>query len=270
MIKFFAVVVALPRWVLALLAADGLNVPSDWWFVHLISGLFGIGMCILEGVALAYILGAMAKKRDTTFIILVSTMILSFIGVLTPSIYSRATNLVVADVLSNYALWIWSLCVGVSTFSTVMATGYAESIIENKETQNEVATQMQEEISKWQQAYQVLQEKLNNVQSKCEADTEKCNRLQIWAEELQESVKGLQQENEALQQIIDDDAEIQKTVDKLIQLFRVSGTVSHKVAGTILGITRQGVDAHLKRLESLGIIENRNGHGVVVLKEEQK
>lgn len=52
-IKFAAVVVALPRWVLALLAADGYAVPASWAWVHAVSAVFGSAMCVLEGIAIA-------------------------------------------------------------------------------------------------------------------------------------------------------------------------------------------------------------------------
>ena len=132
-IKFAAVVVALPRWVLALLAADGYAVPASWAWVHAVSAVFGSAMCVLEGIAIAYILGALVRAQGKQIVIL-GTLTLStcatFAGVLTPSIYSRVTGAQISAVLPAWGTWAWAACVAMSTVATVASVGYAQAVAE--------------------------------------------------------------------------------------------------------------------------------------------
>ena len=132
-IKVAAVVVALPRWVLALLAADGYAVPASWAWVHAVSAVFGSAMCVLEGIAIAYILGALVRAVGRQVAIL-GTLTLAtcatFAGVLTPSIYSRVTGAEIRAVLPAWGTWVWAACVALSTIATVGAVGYAQAVAE--------------------------------------------------------------------------------------------------------------------------------------------
>lgn len=131
LIKFFAVVTALPRWVIALLAADGLTIPQDWTWVHVASGFFGAGMTVLEGVAIAYVFSALAQQgKRKSLQALTVLMLVSFIGVLAPSVYSRVVLQSIGDVLPAWALWVWAVCVPSSTILTVAAVGDAQSAID--------------------------------------------------------------------------------------------------------------------------------------------
>jgi hypothetical protein len=131
-IKLAAVTAALPRWTLALLAADGFVIPASWGWVHAVSAMFGAAMCILEGVAIAYVLAAFTSasgKQSSILAGLTSLVFVSFAGVLAPSIYSRVVGLPVGAILPAWALWSWALCVALTTILTVAAVGYAQAII---------------------------------------------------------------------------------------------------------------------------------------------
>lgn len=143
-IKVAAVVVALPRWVLALLAADGFTVPASWTWVHAVSAIFGAAMTILEGVAIAYILGAMVKAHGRQMVILgalTAGTCVTFAGVLTPSIYSRVTGEEIKVILPALGTWAWSACVALSTIATLAAVGYGQAIEEGDLSWQSVARQ---------------------------------------------------------------------------------------------------------------------------------
>jgi hypothetical protein len=150
-IKVAAVVVALPRWVLALLAADGYAVPASWAWVHAVSAVFGSAMCVLEGIAIAYILGALVRAQGKQIVIL-GTLTLAtcatFAGVLTPSIYSRVTGAEIRAVLPAWGTWIWAACVALSTIATVGAVGYAQAVAEGDAAWRMVAGQWHAEAER--------------------------------------------------------------------------------------------------------------------------
>jgi len=150
-IKFAAVFVALPRWVLALLAADGYAVPASWVWVHAISAIFGSLMCVLEGIAIAYILGALVRAQEKQTAILAALTFATcatFTGVLTPSIYSRVTGAEIRAVLPAWGTWAWATCVAMSTITTVGAVGYAQAIAEGNASWRTIAAQKSAEAEK--------------------------------------------------------------------------------------------------------------------------
>jgi hypothetical protein len=132
LIKVSAVIVAMPRWVLALLAADGFSVPNTWVWVHGVSAVFGAMMTILEGIAIAYVLGALvkAKGRQATLLgLLTIATCATFAGVLTPSVYARVTGEEIKLVLPAGWVWFWAGCVAMSTVATVASVGYAQAVV---------------------------------------------------------------------------------------------------------------------------------------------
>lgn len=93
-IKIAAVVTAIPRWVVALMAAEGLAVPPGWlqWWV-IFSAISAVGMAIVEGLAFSYVFSAIKKSwqlKNTAHLWALSALgILSaafFVAMIAPSI----------------------------------------------------------------------------------------------------------------------------------------------------------------------------------------
>lgn len=130
-IKFFAVVTATPRWVAALLAAEGLRIPPEWgtWWLPL-SALMSAGMAVVEGWAFAYVFQAWRNQGDRKSDRLLWLALLSaalFVIVLAPYVAASVSGATVSAVLSApWALWLWSSAVAASTIAIVAAVGFAQ------------------------------------------------------------------------------------------------------------------------------------------------
>ena len=70
-IKIAAVVTAAPRWMIALLVAEGFILPDAWlgWWI-VVSAVLSLGMAVVEGMAFSYIFtpAKITKKRRETVI----------------------------------------------------------------------------------------------------------------------------------------------------------------------------------------------------------
>ena len=131
-IKLAAVVTAAPRWIVALLAAEGLHLPPEWagWWLP-VSALSALGMAVVEGVAFAYVLAAWKAARQQrqviTLAVLAVVSAVLFIAMLTPSIAASVRGLTVGEWLANdAALTAWAATVAASTIAIVASVGYAE------------------------------------------------------------------------------------------------------------------------------------------------
>ena len=131
-IKLAAVVTAAPRWIVALLAAEGLHLPPEWagWWLP-VSALSALGMAVVEGVAFAYVLAAWKAARQqrqvVTLAVLAVVSAVLFVGMLTPSIAASVRGLTVGEWLANdAALTAWAATVAASTIAIVASVGYAE------------------------------------------------------------------------------------------------------------------------------------------------
>lgn len=132
LIKIAAVTTAIPRWVVALLSAEGLIMPAawhDWWIVF--SALSAVGMAIVEGVAFAYVFNAWRNCKQVgqgrILVGLAAFSALLFVALLTPSIAANVRGLTLgAWITSDAALSAWSGIVAASTISIVASIGYAE------------------------------------------------------------------------------------------------------------------------------------------------
>lgn len=130
-IKISAVITAMPRWINALLAAEGLIMPSEWlyWWLPL-SAIFAAAMAIVEGWAFSYVFSAWRRtsgKAANTLIILATLSAVIFVGVLFPYIASSVRGVTLGEILSNdIALYIWAVCVAASTIAIVASVGYAQ------------------------------------------------------------------------------------------------------------------------------------------------
>jgi hypothetical protein len=130
-IKFCAIITATPRWVIALLHADGLIIPDAWgWWWIIVSALLSVGMAVTEGLAFAYVFNAWRTQTDKTanrlfWFALVSGVV--FVAVLAPSIAASVRDLPLNMILDTpLALWLWTVAVATSTIVIVTSVGYAE------------------------------------------------------------------------------------------------------------------------------------------------
>lgn len=130
-IKVAAILTAAPRWVGALLGAEGFALPADWlaWWVPVSAGL-SAGMALVEGLAFAYVFEAWRNQQDKDgdnllWFALISATI--FVGVLAPYIAASVTHTTLDKILTNgFALAAWSVAVGASTIAIVASVGYAQ------------------------------------------------------------------------------------------------------------------------------------------------
>lgn len=137
-IKICAVITAMPRWVGALLAAEGIMIPEEWrgWWI-VASAIFNAAMAVTEGLAFAYVFNAWRNQKDKNADRLLWLAIASgatFVIVLAPFIAAQVRSVTLAAMLSaDWALWAWSASVAASTIIIVASVGYAQKRSEPKE-----------------------------------------------------------------------------------------------------------------------------------------
>jgi hypothetical protein len=130
-IKICAVITAMPRWVGALLAAEGIMIPEQWrgWWI-VASAIFNAAMAVTEGLAFAYVFNAWRNQKDKNADRLLWLAIASgatFVVVLAPFIAAQVRSVTLAAMLSaDWALWAWSASVAASTIIIVASVGYAQ------------------------------------------------------------------------------------------------------------------------------------------------
>ena len=148
-IKILAVVTATPRWVGALLAAEGLSVPRSWlpWWT-IASVIFAAAMAGVEGWSFAYVFAAWRRAQGRTatrLIILAVASAAVFVVVGAPYVAAQVRSVPIGDVLSaDAALYVWSACVFASTIMIVASVGYAQktpSTTQQRRTVTEPPTQ---------------------------------------------------------------------------------------------------------------------------------
>jgi hypothetical protein len=131
LIKVAAVVTATPRWVQALLAAEGLRIPSEWltWWLPA-SAIMGAAMAFVEGWAFAYVFAAWRNQRDRSSRWLLAMALISagiFVVVVAPYIAASVRQVALGEILAgNLSLYIWSAAVAASTIAIVASVGYAQ------------------------------------------------------------------------------------------------------------------------------------------------
>lgn len=151
-IKVAAILTAAPRWVGALLGAEGFALPTDWlvWWVP-VSAALSAGMALVEGLAFAYVFEAWRNQQDRDgdnllIFALVSAAI--FVGVLAPYIAASVTHTTLDAILVNgWALGAWSVAVGASTIAIVASVGYAQKRKANASQRKQNASPTQENAS---------------------------------------------------------------------------------------------------------------------------
>src|SRR3990167_6419825 len=91
LIKISAVLTATPRWIVALLAAEGLHLPEEWssWWI-IFSALSAAGMAVVEGAAFAFVFNAWKRQQPgrvaTRMLSLALISAALFVLLLTPSV----------------------------------------------------------------------------------------------------------------------------------------------------------------------------------------
>lgn len=146
-IKICAVITAMPRWVGALLAAEGIMIPEQWrgWWI-VASAIFNAAMAVTEGLAFAYVFNAWRNQKDKNADRLLWLAIASgatFVIVLAPFIAAQVRSVTLAAMLSaDWALWAWSASVAASTIIIVASVGYAQ-----KRSIPEVASKKSKELA---------------------------------------------------------------------------------------------------------------------------
>ncbi len=135
-IKVSAVITAMPIWVVARMAAEGLHLPSDWrgWWT-IASALSAVGMAVVEGLAFSYTFQALRQTphlaRARVLGLLIAFSAVLFVLVLMPSIAASVRGQSVNEVLSNdWALFGWAGVVAMSTIAILASVGYAELSLE--------------------------------------------------------------------------------------------------------------------------------------------
>lgn len=131
LIKVAAILTAAPRWVGALLGAEGFSIPSEWlvWWVP-VSAVLSAGMALVEGLAFAYVFEAWRNQQDKDgdklfWFAMLSALI--FVAVLAPYIAASVQGAQLSAVLSApIALYAWLIAVGLSTIAIVASVGYAQ------------------------------------------------------------------------------------------------------------------------------------------------
>jgi hypothetical protein len=149
-IKVAAVITAVPRWVIALLSAEGLIMPTAWhaWWI-VFSALSAVGMAIVEGVAFAYVFNAWRNCKQVgqsrILVVLAGFSAVLFVALLTPSIAASVRGLTLGAWIANNALLtLWAGVVSASTISIVASIGYAERTRQSSDIPVRKATQASE------------------------------------------------------------------------------------------------------------------------------
>ncbi len=130
-IKLLAALTAAPRWVTALVVADG--AAFTWGDARAWAVLSAVLSVLFDGVetyAAAYIMRAWRQSKpgsqaERALFALWLVTLAVLVVVMTPPIYANTTH-TAFDSLPNAVLLAWSICVAASTFLVVGGVGYAE------------------------------------------------------------------------------------------------------------------------------------------------
>lgn len=161
LIKIAAVVTAIPRWVVALMAAEGLGIPVEWrpaWVFF--SAVSAVGMAIVEGMAFSYVFSGIKRawqlKNSAHVYTLSALAVISamlFVMVLAPALSATVRGVNVGVWIKNdVALTAWQLVVAGATISIVASVGYAETIMQTSQSSAQFPKPTTKELAKLPQA----------------------------------------------------------------------------------------------------------------------
>lgn len=177
-IKIAAVITAAPRWVVALLAAEGFALPAAWlgWWIVL-SAFLSLGMAVVEGFAFSYMLTAWRNQRDKAsnnifWLALASAVV--FILVITPSISANVRGVTVSEILAwDPVLHVWAALVALSTIVIVGGVGYAEKQTETHESAR--ITQLKGQLKAAEDKVKQAEETLKQREAALNAELDQLN-----------------------------------------------------------------------------------------------
>jgi hypothetical protein len=129
-IKVAAVAVAMPRWIGALLEAEGVPLPAEWrgWWV-IFSAICAAGMALVEAGAFAYCLRAwrgMTGRSANILALMIGASAVTFVIVLSPYIAANVSKISMSKLLIDGWLLAWSVAVALSTILIIASVGYAQ------------------------------------------------------------------------------------------------------------------------------------------------
>src|SRR5512139_1574159 len=129
-IKIAAVAVAAPRWIGALLEAEGVPLPAEWrgWWV-IFSAVCAAGMALVEAGAFAYCLRSwrgMTGRSANVMALMIGGSAVTFVIVLSPYIASNVSKMGMSKLLIGGWLLAWSVAVALSTILIIASVGYAQ------------------------------------------------------------------------------------------------------------------------------------------------
>lgn len=129
-IKIAAVAVAAPRWIGALLEAEGVPLPAEWraWWV-IFSAICAAGMALVEAGAFAFCLRSwrgMSGRAANVMALMIGASAVTFVIVLSPYIASNVSKQSMSALLTGAALLAWSVAVALSTILIIASVGYAQ------------------------------------------------------------------------------------------------------------------------------------------------
>lgn len=277
-IEFFVVVSGSVQWFIASISADGFSVPQSWTWIHILSGISGLAMAVIEGFAIAFVFGALGKNKNKFLAVLAFLMSVSLVLVIAPSTYARASNESIADILPSSYVWMWSISFIASRMLTVASVAWADSLGSNNDLQSVVASAIEKArnalVTEYENRIEQLTHTLNGeklelqnqlviASNEQERTLQHNNELQNALQELNKQMEQLEQELEKAQTTISVQYEDDKmdNRDRLIALYKNAPELSMTVAGNIVGVSRQYVSQLLSEFEQDGKVKiNRNGN----------
>jgi hypothetical protein len=161
-----AILTSMPRWIIALLAAEGITVPLEWlgtWQV--VSAFLAACMAVVEGFAFAYIFRAWrtqtGRAADTLLYLAIGAAV-AFVLTLSPSMAASVRGITMSEFVANdIVLLLWTTSLALSTILIVISVGYSEKA-------TNVDPKLQEardEVKRLREEVKHAQEKLNKAQN---------------------------------------------------------------------------------------------------------
>ena len=145
-----AIVVAITRWVAALLPSENLTIPTTWWWWLHLSAILSACMAVVEGLAFSYVFEAWrnkpkSDKRADNLLWMALASAAAFVVVLAPSNAANVRGVRLTEMLaSSFSLYLWSGSVALSTILIVVSVGFAQK--EN------IRPAADPEVEKWRQS----------------------------------------------------------------------------------------------------------------------
>jgi hypothetical protein len=129
-IKICAALTSSPRWITALMLADGAVFSwgnEAWW--QITSALLSVLFAVVEVYATGYMMKAWRETKSEVqskrlFVLWVSTLVV-LVAVMSPSVYVNVSHSAF-DSLPLELRVVWSICVSASVFLVIGGVGYAE------------------------------------------------------------------------------------------------------------------------------------------------